>query len=107
MTKIAIFLLSAAALGYELLLMRLLSIVQWHNFAAMIISTALLGYGASGTFLTFARRRLEKRFAFWFAFFAALFLLTAPAAYLGGQRLPFNPLELPWDWRQAVILAGM
>lgn len=107
MTKIAIFLLSAAALGYQLLLMRLLSIIQWHHFAAMIISTALLGYGASGTFLTFTRRRLEKRFAFWFSFFAALFLLTAVAAYLGGQRLPFNPLELPWDWRQVLILAGM
>ena len=42
-----VFLVSAAAIGYELLLMRVLSIIQWHHFAYMIISLALLGYGAS------------------------------------------------------------
>ena len=40
--------LSAATLAYEILLMRLLSISHWHHFAYMIISLALLGYGASG-----------------------------------------------------------
>ena len=30
---LAITLLSAAALGYEILLMRLFSIIQWHHFA--------------------------------------------------------------------------
>ena len=44
-------LISASALAYEILLMRLFSIVQWHHFAYMVISLALLGYGASGTFL--------------------------------------------------------
>ena len=42
--------ISASAIAYEILLMRLLSIVQWHHFAHMIISLALLGYGASGPF---------------------------------------------------------
>ena len=35
---IAVLLVSAAALGYEILLMRMLSIVQWHHFAFMPIS---------------------------------------------------------------------
>ena len=48
---IAIALASAIALGYEILLIRLFSVIQWHHFAYMIISLALLGYGASGTFL--------------------------------------------------------
>ena len=39
---IAIALLSAAALAYEVLLARLFSIVLWHHFAYMIISVALL-----------------------------------------------------------------
>ena len=43
--------LSAATLAYEILLMRLLSISQWHHLAYMIISLALLGYGASWRFL--------------------------------------------------------
>ena len=42
---IAIGLLSACVLAYEVLLTRLLSIVLWHHFAYMIISAAMLGYG--------------------------------------------------------------
>ena len=42
---LAVALLSAGALAYEVLLARLFSIVQWHHFAYMIISVALLGYG--------------------------------------------------------------
>ena len=59
---VATLLVSAAAIGYELLLMRVLSIVQWHHFAYMIISVALLGYGASGTFIALFRKTLEPRF---------------------------------------------
>ena len=51
----AIALLSAAALGYEILLMRLFSIILWHHFAYMMISVALLGYGAAGTFVALAQ----------------------------------------------------
>ncbi len=58
----ATLLVSAGAIGYELLLMRVLSIVQWHHFAYMIISLALLGYGASGTFIALFKRQLEARF---------------------------------------------
>lgn len=49
-------LISAATLAHEVLLMRLFSIIQWHQFAYMIISIALLGFGASGTFVALARR---------------------------------------------------
>ena len=38
----AIALLSAAALGYEILLMRLFSIILWHHFAYMMISVAII-----------------------------------------------------------------
>ena len=49
---LAIALVSAAALAYQLLLMRWLAIAHWHPFAVMIISLALLGHGASGTWLS-------------------------------------------------------
>ena len=45
MLGLAIALLSAGAIGYEILLMRLFAIVQWHHFATMVVSLALLGYG--------------------------------------------------------------
>lgn len=100
----AIALLSAAALGYEVLLLRLFSIVQWHHFAYMIISLALLGYGASGTFLALIRRRVQQQFSTLFVLNAVLFGFSAVVCFLIAQQLPFNPLELLWDWRQPLYL---
>ena len=40
---VSVALVSAAALAYQLLLMRLLGVVHWYPFAAMIVSLALLG----------------------------------------------------------------
>ena len=101
----ALALVSAAALAYEILLTRLFSIVQWHHFAYMMISVALLGYGAAGTFVTVSRRRLEPRFAGVFAASAALFGVTAVACFLLAERVPFNALEFLWDPRQPWWLA--
>lgn len=61
----SIAILSMTALAYEILLMRLFSIIQWHHFAYMIISLALLGYGASGTFLSIFREKLLSRYSFF------------------------------------------
>ncbi len=104
---LAIALLSAAAIAYEILLTRLVAITLWHHFAYMIISLALLGYGTSGTLLVFARRLLLKRFGLSFAAFAATFGLTAVGCYALASRIPFNPLEMIWDWHQQVHLAAM
>ena len=101
----AILLISAAAIGYELLLMRVLSIVQWHHFAYMIISIALLGYGASGTFIALFRRRLEARFEAAFSVSALLFSITMVVCFALGQRVPFNALELVWDSSQFLYLS--
>lgn len=101
---VAVALLSAAALGYEILLIRLFSIILWHHFAFMIISLALLGVGASGTFLVFARRWLEPRFHRAFAGFAAAFGISAVACFALAQRVPFNPLEVVWDLGQQAAL---
>ena len=103
----ATLLVSAGAIGYELLLMRLLSIVQWHHFAYMIISLALLGYGASGTFIAIFRQRLERNFEFTFALSALLFSITILVAFALGQRVPFNALEVAWDFGQLGYLALM
>ena len=103
--RFAVSAVSAAALGYEIVLMRLFSIVQWHLYAAMIISLALLGIGASGSALALARRRYAARFAAAMPAAAALFGVTAVAGFALAQRVPFNPLELAWDARQPAYLA--
>ncbi len=102
---LATLLISAAAIGYEILLMRVLSIVQWHHFAYMIISLALLGYGASGAFIAINKRWLQPRFEWVFSTSALLFGITMVACFVLGQRLPFNALEIVWNPRQFLNLA--
>jgi spermidine synthase len=104
---VAVSLLSAAAIAYEILLTRLFAIALWHHFAYMIISLALLGYGASGTFLVFVGHRALARFGVSFAALAVSFGLSAIGCYALAWRLPFNPLEVIWDWRQQLYLAAM
>ena len=103
----AIALLSAGALGYEILLTRLFSIVLWHHFAYLMISAALLGYGAAGTFVTLARPALLARYERTFVTAAALFGVTAVAGFVLAQRVGFDPLELLWDPRQPLRLLGV
>ncbi len=100
----ALALLSASALGYEVLLLRLLSIIQWHHFAYMMISVALLGYGAAGTAVALARPVLAPRFHGVFIGGALLFGLSAIACFSLAQHVPFNPLEILWDPRQPARL---
>ena len=97
---LAVFLLSASVLSYEVLLMRLFSIIQWHHFAYMMISVALLGYGAAGAFVSLTQQHLGGRFTAVFATAAGLFGLTALLAFLAAQRVGFNALEILWDPRQ-------
>ncbi len=100
-------LISAATLAYEVLLIRLFSIIQWHHFAYMMISIALLGFGASGTFIALARRPLVERYPAAFAASAALFGITAVASFACAERLPFNALEIVWNPRQLGWLAAI
>jgi len=53
---IAVAILSAAIVSYEIQLIHFFTIVQWHHFAYMIISIALLGFGASGTVISVYRK---------------------------------------------------
>ena len=102
--RLAILILSTAAIAYEVLLIRLFSIIQWQQFAAMVISLALLGYGASGSFLALVRPRLlcgrsstpGRAVLIGAASFGPLSL----GAYLLAQRLPFNALALVWEPKQ-------
>jgi hypothetical protein len=46
--RLSLFLVSAAALAFEINLVRLFSVAQFYHFAFMIVSIALLGFGAGG-----------------------------------------------------------
>jgi len=97
MLAAAVALLAGAALGYEVLLLRLFSLLQWHHFAAMVISLALLGYGVGGVVLALAGGRLATAAARWWVLLALAFAAAMPLAFLAAQAVEFNPLELLWS----------
>lgn len=60
---LALGLLSITVVAFQLVLMQILSLTQWHHFAYLVISIALLGFGAAGTVLALARQWFLRRLA--------------------------------------------
>jgi hypothetical protein len=58
-TYLGIFLVSMSVLIFQVALTRIFAIMMWYHFAYLVISLALLGFGASGSLLTLLR--LEQR----------------------------------------------
>lgn len=103
---LSVFILSAAALAYEVLLIRLFSIIHWHHFAFMVISIALLGYGVSGSLITVFQRRLLDNYDSVFIGNILLFGLSSISCFIIVQHLPFNTLEILWDssqWQRLLL----
>ncbi|TET11273.1 SAM-dependent methyltransferase, partial [Candidatus Aerophobetes bacterium] len=100
----SIFLISFSILSYEILLMRVFSITSWSHFAYMIISIALLGFGASGTFISLLQARLKKHFYSFFTLFSLLFSLSLWLCFVLSQKIPFNPFLIVWYKRQYLYL---
>ena len=107
-----VFLTSVAVLADEVVFVRGFSIGQWHHFAYMVISIALLGFGASGTLLAVLRRRAiqpptdQFHGNGWIALFAVLFALAIPVAFALVQGIPFDPFMLLWDRWQLLYLGS-
>ena len=57
----SLVLISISVIAYQLLLIQILSIVQWYHFAYMVISIAMLGFGAAGTFMAIFKKYLVER----------------------------------------------
>ncbi|HET7202553.1 MAG TPA: hypothetical protein VFI92_04220 [Steroidobacteraceae bacterium] len=101
---VSVALLSFATLATEILLTRLFAVVHWHHFAYMIISLALLGFGASGTFLALVHRRLLRRFAASYLGNTLAFAACVIASPLLARAMPFQAEALLWDPRQPLWL---
>src|SRR3989304_2168062 len=101
---LSLFLLSAGTLTFEINLTRLFSVAQFYHFAFMIVSIALLGFGASGTVLAlFSRIPADRAYSSlsWLALGSGVSMLTA---YLLTNWLPFDSFSVAWDKRQLAIL---
>ena len=101
----SVFLISAAVLALELVLMRILSISSWHHYSYMVISVALLGFGSSGVLLTLADRWVRPRWRTVVWLLCLGFAAAVPASHHAAGRVPLNVLELLWDPWQSAYLA--
>jgi SAM-dependent methyltransferase len=100
----AVLLISFAILGYEIALMRYFSIVTWHHLAYMIISLALLGFGASGTYLALLGRNNAGRMKSYLSAGCLGFSILGVLAPLASALIPSEPLFIVWDLHQVARL---
>lgn len=99
---ITIFISSAASLAFEVLLTRIFSISLWYHFAFMIVSIAMLGFGASGTVLALNPRLRNVSRIGWYALALGISMATS---YLLANRIPLDPVRLGWDKWQLLYIA--
>lgn len=100
-TNIAIGMISAAIIAFQLVLMQILSYIQWNHFAYMIISIALLGFGTAGTFLTIFRKKLQQNYyrVFPFLLFITAILISIVVIMAGWETVRFDSLLIFQDHR--------
>jgi len=92
-----VFLVSAAVLAAQVVLLRIFSIASFHHFAYMAVGMALLGFGASGTLLVVLEKRLRGRLADWFEGLATAFPVALVVGLWLAGRVPFEPTQLLWE----------
>lgn len=101
--NISLFVLSAATFLFEIILTRLFAIAHFYHFAFMIISLALLGIGASGSFLSLFYPPRPKNIQRWQAMLCAACGLSILGAYLLFNHLPFDAYAVMIQPRQVML----
>lgn len=101
----AVFLVSAAVLATQVVLLRIFSIQSFHHFAYMAIGMALLGFGASGTLMVLLEDRLRQRLQEVFEALCVAFPVVLVLGVWASGEIPFEPTQLLWDSGQWILLA--
>jgi predicted membrane-bound spermidine synthase len=102
---LAVALIAAGTLSYEILLVRIFAIEYFHHFAYMAIGVAMLGFGASGTLLALFgkpdRGAAEAGFR-WSVVLTAVSLIVSPTLV---HWVSLDPTQLAWNGGQWLRLA--
>ena len=100
---LAVLMVSAATLLYEITLTRVFAVAQWYHLGFLSIGVALLGFGASGSYLarrSAARAWTEASLATWCLLFSA----SVVGSYLAINYLPFDSYRVAWEPVQIIYL---
>jgi hypothetical protein len=100
----AVAIISGSVLGLELALMRTLSISRWHHFAYLVVGLALLGFGASGTWLGLLSHRMLQRFSTWSRGLTLTLALNITICYRLAETLPLNMRYILFSGEQLFLL---
>ncbi len=109
-TMLSVFLLAMSVLLLEICLTHIFSVLSWHHFAYLIISLALLGFGAAGSYLTVAKRFADETIKpERLAWFAWMFALTAVGGIVLVTKIHFYPVDIALrnDYSNALSLVIM
>jgi hypothetical protein len=103
-TLSAVFFTSLSVLTFEILLLRVFSIVLWYHFAFMVVSISMLGFAASGTVLAAlkGRRGAVPPLRSWYFLALGSSMVFSSFAVL---KIPFDPVRLSWDWTQLLHIS--
>lgn len=105
----AVFLIGFSTLAFEVLLTRIFSISQWNHLSFMVISIALFGFAASGTYLSiYNARRGQRPHAFSIhratAILVVLYTAATILAFIALNNSPLDYFRLPLEPVQSVYL---
>ncbi len=101
--NLIIVLTSMTIIACEIILARIYSIIGWQSYISVIISLAMLGFGASGSFITLLKhykRNLTN------ALIVSLFLFpfTLIVCFAVFSQIPLNPFRIGIDSTQIYFL---
>jgi hypothetical protein len=92
---VGILLVAGSILMLEIALTRVFSVMMWHHMTYMVVSIAMLGFGAAGSILTANRSSLRSDFpARPLAFFSVIYGLSVMLAFCLATRVPISTLEI-------------
>ena len=92
---LCVFLLAMSVLSLEVALTRIFSFITFHHFTYLVISIAMLGFGAAGAHLTTQKPNLDSAGSEGFLAKNVGFLgLTIVAAVVLIPRIHFSPMDM-------------
>jgi hypothetical protein len=90
----ALFLVSAASVGYEIALTRYFAVAKWSEYGYWVISIVMAGFALSGVALSLARPWAARHSAVLLRWLPAALLVAAALGFHLTAANPFNPLQL-------------
>ncbi|MBN1795839.1 MAG: methyltransferase domain-containing protein [Sedimentisphaerales bacterium] len=93
--SLLVFLLAMAVLSLEVALTRVFSFIMYHHFTYLVISIAMLGFGAAGAYLATRKQKPGSSNGHEFLNkMAGLFALSTIATIIFIPRIHFYPLDI-------------